>query len=678
MDRKIPDVGDFPIHNSKSGLPGAYGRAPGVDAVTFLGMEPTRGSASSTTSRRGVLNIKGWSAAVGANQSKIIDLLVGNAVALGAVVGAVLLLVADPIVLRMLGGLLAVAGVIGTGWLLRREVARHGELLTMHTGPRLVLLVAIAGGYLARRPDQAVWVWTATGIAMAAVLAEPTIKALLAKTQQIAVNLPGVQPVPAPPYAPNRLVAGSLATITAGSALAIVGLPGWCYLGVATLELAAALILIGYAGRATKMTRQALTALPKALKRHQPAFVVYYGGLHGARYQLGMWLPYLERLGRPFVVITREAATVPTITALTTAPVIVPRTTSELGDLSTLVVPSMKAAFYVQGSRANLHFQKFRKLTHIWLNHGDSDKQANFSPRHATYDKVLVCGQQGVERYAAHGVEIPPDRLLKVGRPQVERIEVRDEPLPADAPRTVLYAPTWRGGRPTTDYSSLGLGERIVAALLDRGVTVIFRPHPLSYADPADAGLIRRIQQLLAGDQRSTGRHHVWGEQAERDWEIADCLNNADGLITDVSSVASDNLASGKPFAMVAMRASGEDFRAEFPMARVAYLIEKDLSTLDSALSDLLGTDPLAEQRHAYRRHCLGDQLGPHAADEFLRVAGELVTGVSRPAAKGKPKQDEKISEIPLERVLFPTEPDVAELVSQETDRLAEQQRRTG
>ncbi|MFT4164062.1 MAG: CDP-glycerol glycerophosphotransferase family protein, partial [Microlunatus sp.] len=281
-------------------------------------------------------------------------------------------------------------------------------------------------------------------------------------------------------------------------------------------------------------------------------------------------------------------------------------------------------------------------------------------------------GQQGVERYAAHGVTIPPDRLLMVGRPQVERIEVRDEVLPADVPRTVLYAPTWRGGRPTTDYSSLGLGERIVAALLDRGVTVIFRPHPLSYADPADAGVIRKIQQQLAADQRQTGRRHVWGEQAERGWEIADCLNHADGLVTDVSSVASDNLASGKPFAMVAMRAAGEEFRAEFPMARVAYVIEKDLSTLDDALGDLLGADPLAEQRRAYRRYCLGDQLGSQAADEFLRVAGELVTGTDRSAKKSTPKRADKVSDLPLERVLFPTEPDIAELVSAEAERLAE------
>lgn len=590
--------------------------APGF-ARYRLGMEPPPSA----------LSVRGWSATVGANQSKIVDLLVSCAANSAAVAGAVLLFVTGIVALQAAGAVLVAGALVTTAWLLRRETARLTPLLTAYAGSRLVLLLGVAAAYLARRPDQAAWVWPATGIALLAVLTEPTIKVLLSKTEPVAVNLQGVRPVPAPPFRPDLIAPGSLVVATSGGVLALLAAPAWLYLGLVLLGLAAVVIMIGHALHANVVSRRALAALPTALAKHKPTFAVYYGGEHGARYQLGMWLPYLERLGKPFVVITREPSTVPTITALTSAPVVVPRTSSALGTLDDLVVPSLKAAFYVQGSRANLSFQKFRRLTHIWLNHGDSDKAANFSARHATYDIVLVSGQQGVERYAAHGVTIPPDRLLVVGRPQIERIQVRDEPLPAGAPRTVLYAPTWRGGRPATDYSSLPLAERIVAALLERGTRVIFRPHPLSYADPVDAGLIRRVQHRLAADRRLTGREHVWGEQAERTWDVADCLNAADALVTDVSSVASDNLASGKPFAMVAMRASGDAFRAEFPMARVAYVIEKDLSTLTEALDHLHGDDPLAEQRRVYRRHCLGDRFGEHAADEFLRVAGRLVAG---------------------------------------------------
>jgi CDP-glycerol glycerophosphotransferase (TagB/SpsB family) len=348
--------------------------------------------------------------------------------------------------------------------------------------------------------------------------------------------------------------------------------------------------------------------------------------VQGVRYQMGMWLPYLERLGQPFIVITRNAATVPEIAELTSAPILVPRTDRGMsGHLDSMVVDSLRAAFYVQGSPANSTFQRYAHLTHVWLNHGDSDKQANYHPRHATFTKLFVSGQQGIDRYAAHGIEVPPNNFAIVGRPQIENIQVRDHPLPPDAPRTVLYAPTWKGGRPSTNYSSLPVSEQIVTALLQRGATVIFRPHPLSYHDKNDTARIKRIHALLEADRQESGRQHVWGRQAERDWDIPACFNASDALITDVSSVASDYLASGKPFAMVAVTASGAAFTEEFPMARVAYVIEPDLSTLATVLDELHGIDSKAEQRRAYRTYCLGENLGADAPDEFLRVAGEIV-----------------------------------------------------
>ena len=79
--------------------------------------------------------------------------------------------------------------------------------------------------------------------------------------------------------------------------------------------------------------------------------------------------------------------------------------------LDSMVVDSLRAAFYVQGSPANTTFQRY-PLTHVWLNHGDSDKQANYNPRHATYNKLFVSGQQGIDRYAAHGIDVPPDRFV--------------------------------------------------------------------------------------------------------------------------------------------------------------------------------------------------------------------------------------------------------------------------
>ncbi|WP_375424771.1 CDP-glycerol glycerophosphotransferase family protein [uncultured Friedmanniella sp.] len=572
------------------------------------------------------VSLRGWSSVVGTALSKVVELALANAAQVCSVLAAVLLLAPSGLVGRLLGSLAGLAALGTTGWLLRQAARRPlTPFLGSSAGPRLLLLVAVGAALVARRPDDAGWFWSATGLGLLAVLTETSLRVSLAKTEQVAVNLPGVEPVPEPPFPPRSVVWASVALVLLGAVLAAVAAPGWLYLVLAASALAAVGAQLAAATRANLVATRAATGLRKALERYQPAFVVYYAAVVGARYQLGMWLPYLERMGLPFVVVTRNASTVPTIATLTAAPIVVPRTRGSVGGLDAVVVPTLRAAFYVQGDVRNSHFMRYEQLTHCWLNHGDSDKSANWSPKHAAFDKVFVCGQQGEDRYAAHKVGISPSRFVRAGRPQVERIEVHDAPPPPGRPRTVLYAPTWRGGRPKTNHSSLPVAERIVDGLLEHGATVVFRPHPLSYNEPTDADICRRIHDRLTADGRATGRVHVWGAKAEQEWDIPDCVNAVDALVTDVSSVASDFLASGKPIAMVAIQRRGDAFRKEFAMARVSYLIEKDLSTLESALDDLLEDDPLAEKRRAYRSYCLGDELGEHAAEPFLRAAGRIV-----------------------------------------------------
>jgi hypothetical protein len=163
----------------------------------------------------------------------------------------------------------------------------------------------------------------------------------------------------------------------------------------------------------------------------------------------------------------------------------------------------------------------------------------------------------------------------------------------------VLYAPTWRGHVQETLLHSLPVGDRIVSALLKRGATVIFRPHAFSRQFPEDLAAIERIHRLLAADARATGRAHQWGAAAETNQTILDCMNHSDAMICDVSSVVSDYLFSGKPFAMVAVPSEPARFVEDYPVAKAAYVIRGDLSNLDSALDDMLGDDPLAAQRKA-------------------------------------------------------------------------------
>src|SRR4029450_10391667 len=82
-----------------------------------------------------------------------------------------------------------------------------------------------------------------------------------------------------------------------------------------------------------------------------------------------------------------------------------------------------------------------------------------------------------------------------------------------------------------------------------------------------------------------------------------------------------------KQLDMVAMQQKGLAFRQAIPMARVAYIIERDLSTLPKALNELLGPDSLAAERQAYRAYCLGCPPAPAAPLPFLREFHRILDG---------------------------------------------------
>jgi hypothetical protein len=583
-----------------------------------------------------------WSGIAGATRSRVVDLIISNLFNICVVVGAAVMFIAAGSPIFWLGAALAIASLIILGWLMRRDITRGRAMLATYQAQRIVVLLAVAAAYLVRRPDQATWICVATSLGIFAILSEPTVRLLMAKGTPVAVQLPGFPAVPQPPFNPTLVVLAQFAVTAIGGLLALIGVPGWCYVVLMAIGILPMVIMAGHGARAMQISRRSSTGVRKALQQYRPEFAVYYAARNGARYQVGMWLPYFERLNRRFIVITCHPSTVPEITELTSAPIVVPKIQSAHGRLWHLVVDSLKAAFYVQNHQANADMLRFGRLTHIWLNHGDSDKAANYSARHGAFDKIFVSGQQGVDRYAAHGVRIQPEQFAIVGRPQIERIETRDVPPPPDAPRTVLYAPTWHGGKPNTNYSSLMLGPRIVDALLARGVTVIFRPHPHTYRDPQQTGIARDIQRRLSADRKTTGRQHVFGRAAETDWDIPACFNHCDAMITDVSSVASDFLASGKPFAMVAIQQQGAAFRQAIPTARVAYVIESDLSTLPEALDELLGHDSLAEARRSYRSYCVGEALGTEAPNGFLREVERILDSASPQRSSSSPTSKPK------------------------------------
>ncbi|MET7879588.1 CDP-glycerol glycerophosphotransferase family protein [Micromonospora profundi] len=423
------------------------------------------------------------------------------------------------------------------------------------------------------------------------------------------------------------LIAGQLGTALLGL-LAVVALAAALALP-AVVALAASLLVGAGAGAvaldlARRRFRPASGGNPvaRALRRHQPEFLLHFSAPPGSEYQVTMWLPYLERIGRPFLVMVREPEFLAPIAAATSAPVVYCPT---LRTMDEALVPSLRAAFYVNHGAKNSHCIRFTQLTHVQLHHGDSDKAPSANPVSGIFDRIFVAGPAAIDRYARAGVQIPAEKFVVVGRPQVESIDVRPEPTVGLAQPTVLYTPTWTGHHADADYCSLPVAEALLRRLLARGATVILRAHPYTTQNPASARQLGRLTELLVADRSRTGRPHVVGAAA-RELSLTECVNRSDALISDVSGVISDYLYSGKPYAVTDMGNEGERFTENFPLAASGYVLRRDMSNADEVLTALLDTDPLAEARWATRRRYLGDFPAESYAEAFLTAARRELT----------------------------------------------------
>ncbi|WP_018157430.1 CDP-glycerol glycerophosphotransferase family protein [Demetria terragena] len=364
-------------------------------------------------------------------------------------------------------------------------------------------------------------------------------------------------------------------------------------------------------------------ALPEVLAELDPKFVIYWDAPRNSGYELAMWMPYLRRVDEPFFIMVRSPSGFAEARRLAEdVPVVMART---LKDVERLVIPSLRAAFYVNNGAKNSHLVRYIPLTHVQLLHGESDKPASFNPVTAMFDKIFVAGQAGVDRYANNGVSIPADKFEIVGRPQVEDIEV-DHGV-RTGPTTVLYAPTWRGHSEVASYSSIPGVVALFESLIARGCRVVFRPHPLSYKDPEYTAIIQQAHALLAADDQARNIGHIYGLTAEREMNVVDCFNASDAMIADISGVVADFLYSRKPFAITNGGRGREEFLAEFPLAAVGYIMDPDPATWEGPLSDLLGNDPMRETRLRAREHYLGSFPDEGYADAFVHAARRVVNG---------------------------------------------------
>lgn len=507
-----------------------------------------------------------------------------------------------------------------------RSQARVRRWAGRFVAPRLILVAALI-------PVLALGPAPAAGAAMTivgcAVVAERLLRdPLLRLGARRFLNIPGAEPS-ADGEAASRtaFIVNSLALLL-GLAAAWWSVPLLAYAAalVSVLATTALGVAIAWARprRAASLERGFV-----GLAEAEPVFLLHWDGPASAAYQMTMWLPYLDRLEQPYAIVVRNRAVLDELAEITDVPVV--HCVAE-ADIERVIVASATTVFYVNTALKNAHVIRYTHLTHIQLNHGDSDKPASASKAFRMFDVNFVAGQAAIDRFAHFGVHVEPGQAQIVGRPQVEAIE--RAPGGRDGAATVLYAPTWGGYFSDSDFCSLPLGDALVRDLLGRGCRVVFRPHPLTARNPEHGAIVARIDGMLAAHSASHGVDHAWGDRASQEWSIVDCMNASDAMIADVSSTVTDYLFSEKPLAMMSPSASAREFAGQYAVAAFTYVLEGDPGSWGPVLDDLLGGDSMREQRRGGRDYYLGDFSAEGYADAFVAAARDRLRRAAESAAR--------------------------------------------
>ena len=326
------------------------------------------------------------------------------------------------------------------------------------------------------------------------------------------------------------------------------------------------------------------------------------------RYQFDQWRRPLEELARQigvFVVVDRPD-TGAAVRERTTLPVTFARSSSGLERL--IGSRDVRVVLYLNQVEPNFRMLRFTAPVHVQIGHGESDKDGSLSHQHQAYDLTFVAGEAGRDRLRTLLLFDVDRRTRLIGRPQLDHRAPGAPSWTVGDGRRILYAPTWEGDRPSIAYgSSVSHGVRLVEGLLaDPDVRVVYRPHPRTGTASRDhLRADRQIRGLLAGP-----RHLV--DTGEYGWQ----LDFADACVTDVSAVAYDWLATGKPLVVT----------EPGPTARrpASSLLEQLTLLPPSAAGEALRWLAEAPDLSGLQQHYFGELAGRASTQRFEAAVLEL------------------------------------------------------
>ncbi|PFG44049.1 CDP-glycerol:poly(glycerophosphate) glycerophosphotransferase [Isoptericola jiangsuensis] len=341
-------------------------------------------------------------------------------------------------------------------------------------------------------------------------------------------------------------------------------------------------------------------------------------------YQLRQWYEPMRHLAerRPVAVLVRNVSTANLLKDECPLPVLLQ---PQIGLTEQwLAEHSVGAVFYVNQNIVNFRMMRFRDPAHIFISHGESDKDYMASNQLKAYDHTFIAGQAAYDRIGRRLVDFDREaHLRRIGRPQVD-VKHSGPALPDDHRTVVLYAPTWEGDRPSMQYSSLGShAPGMLDVLLTTGQhRVVYRPHPRTGAfDPSFRELHDEVvRKIEAANEADPDASHVVDTDSVFGWHLA----AADVCVCDISAVAFDFLATGKPLLLTEPAAAAAEVdRDGLPGLLRTFRAEdaSDVLTVIEAVRD--GGD--RERYGQIVEHYFGDTTPGVSLRTFLDVSSEII-----------------------------------------------------
>lgn len=143
--------------------------------------------------------------------------------------------------------------------------------------------------------------------------------------------------------------------------------------------------------------------------------------------------------------------------------------------------------FYPFNSQSNINAVTNRRLTHVSILHGESNKDASARPAARLYDYICIAGPLAKERYVSQGLftntEAEEGRLIMMGDSFVQEIPWITPAKEDTDDGSLLYCPTWEGyGNATNNHTSVTNQQGFHAACdiaAELGMDqIIIKPHP--------------------------------------------------------------------------------------------------------------------------------------------------------------------------------------------------------